>query len=358
MSGDPDKFPGLGLLAADARILLKQNAPFRFFNEAVRFDDRDENKIEPTNDVFLKKSIFAKGSKAAHWDVCIKNADGEDEQLLMGGPLCLSSSLFVNQLGNFGKQKDNGPKTEAEAGFWFAINAKSYFSDEENDHVLEFYEWHKRMQLWGFKTTLSDSKFVISWKDRIKDAEKFEGKTPKDWTPADWRTKCDDVAKFAIIKPNKEGVLTVGMEAKVFYEPKAQVGDKRKTIVKHSIPEIAAVEEKYGVRYNQLRIYRFDLKAGLIPLTDQEIWDGKWLRGGTVYWPIFNCDFSDNGKQEVRLKFRLKMLVLMGTGTEPLPDYNGTRPIHFQVNTEDPAVREFLRKQAEAEAMKAFEESV
>lgn len=357
MSYDPDRFPGLGLLVADARILLK-NSPYKFFDQCVQFDAKDENKIEPINDVFLNKSMFAKGSKAAHWDVCTRDAEGKPEQVLMGGPLCLSSSLFVNQLGNFGKQKDNGPKDETGAGYWFAINDKSYFSEEENEHVLAFYDWHKRMQLWGFKTALNDPKFAISWKERIKDMEKFEGKTWKDWTPADWRTKCDEVAKFAIIKPNKEGVPTVGMENKVFYEQTVQVGDKRKVTVKHSIPEIAAIETKYGVRYNQLRIYRFDDKAGLIPLTDQEIWDGKWLRGSTVYWPFFTCDFSDNGKQEVRLKFRLKMLVLMGTALAPLPDYGGARPVAFKVDTEDPAVIEFRRKQAEMEAIRAFEQSV
>lgn len=350
--------PKLGLLVADARVLLK-NCPWKYFDQAVQFDPKDENKILPTNDVFLKRGVFTKGKQGVHWDVCTKAEDGEDQRVVMGGPLCMSSSLFVNKLGNFGLNMANAPTDESKAGYWFEISGQSYYEpNEPNEHVQEFYSWWKRMALWGFKTALEDTKFTIAWKDRLKDHETFEKKTPKDWTPAEWHTKCFDVAKFAPIRRDKESdQLAAGIEGKMFFEKAGQTGDKRKNVASAPIPEIAAVEEKYGVSYNDLPVYRFASNGQMLPLSAKEKWDGSLFKRSTVYWPFFTTQFSDNGSGVVNLKLRLNKLVVVGQALCPLPESFGPRPISFQVDTEDPAYKDFIRKQAEEEARKAFAES-
>lgn len=349
----------LGLLVADARILLKevtQQPGWQFFDQVVQFDPKDENKIVPINDVFLKKDVYKSGTFGVHWDICRKNSDGEDERVVIGGPLCMSSSLFVNKFGNFGIDMSYAPDTEAKASYWFEMNGQSYYeADCPNEHLVEFCEWWKRVALWGFKTAMDDAKFTISWKDTLKQFEKFEGKTVEQWTPADWRQKCDEVARFAPINVNKNGEKAPGLEAKAFFEKNEKTGEKRKVSVRSPIPEIAAVEEKYGVSYNNIPVYRYDPKIGLVALTDQEKWEGKFLRRDTVYWPFFTATLADNARGLVNLKLRLNKLVVVGRAKCPLPEFSGPRTIRFKADESDPKVQEFIRKQAEAEAMEAFQ---
>lgn len=349
----------LGLMVADVRFLLKDSTT-PFFDQAVQFDE-NEKQIEPTNrdQVFLKKDSFAAGSKAAHWDVMTKNAKGEDVRLVMGGPLCMSGSALINRFGNYGIPMQHTPVNESDASFWFEVADQSYYEEGQNEHVLEFYSWWKRMRLWGFKTALEDSKFTIPWKTTL---EKYQ-KPCKQWTMAEWISNAEaEEVKFAPFTRGSNGEATVRMESKIFFESKAQTGEKRKITARAVIPEIAAIEEKYSVSYNNLPIFRYPrelpkTKGEVVPmieLSDKEKWSGAYFGPHVVYWPHFTAQFSDNGKGVVNLKVRLNRLVVMGRAKNPLPATFGQR-VHAKVDTESEAYKDFVRKQAEAEAQEAFQ---